>query len=616
MKFLRVDSIMRGLILAGMLLAISASAYAQRWEMLYGLQNCTEAGRNGVHRVSEGGYVAVGETFSVAAGCATSDAYVVRTNNHGALAWQHAYNIGRNDSATDIEEVKNAAGAFDGFIVTGVTNHGNAGDNCAVSRDIFLLRIDRCGNVVWVRTYGPATTDEIAWDVHVATNGNGVTTFTGDFLVAGSTTSATGRNGYLMRTNSAGTVIWGRLYIGPDDADDYFHALDQLSIGANAGQIVAAGGTTSYPTNTLDAWLVRVDGNNGAIINASAYGRTSTDEDFRSVQELVAGTRAGDIVAVGRTTTIGSPLSTDVYLLETTSALAFVVDRTLGDNSTRPDEGYYVREISLGAAVASRVIVTGYLTPPATVTHGLKDAFLQEFTTGTLAVFGGAFIYGADRDDWGWSVEPVAASGTCITAGFVVAGFSNNHDSLTTDPRQLYMFKTNSAKATGCNRSYTPVNTLPHFPRFQDLPVSTFLQATCTPPVARTQLTFSRVACALITDGTGTCNIPACLFPKANPGADLSDNVVEMSESAVSFYPNPVEPGSVLTLQCMLRQDANVAVIVSDMSGAIVYNHVCDCAAGINQLPVSTEGWASGSYVIQVKVGESVVTKRVVVMDK
>jgi hypothetical protein len=66
----------------------------------------------------------------------------------------------------------------------------------------------------------------------------------------------------------------------------------------------------------------------------------------------------------------------------------------------------------------------------------------------------------------------------------------------------------------------------------------------------------------------------------------------------------------------MLRQDAHVAVIISDMAGAIVYNHVCDCPAGMNQLPVSTKGWASGSYMIQVKAGEMTYTKRVVVMEK
>lgn len=431
---------------------------AQRFEHTYGDPLYSEAGRGGVRPVRDGGYVAVGESFSRTEGT-TSDIYLVRTDNDGSLAWSLVYDIGGNDSATDIEEILEDPDGNGGFIITGVTENLDP-SACRKSRDLFLLRVDRCGNVSWVMTYGTEFTDEIGWDVIETRTGNPfIGTNRGDFVVAGSTTfrSGCGRNGYLLRVTAGGGLIWDAVYDGPGGGNDYFYALDECLANQNdiTADIVVVGGTNSYSGN-YDAWIVRVDGDNGGFTSnlhaAAAYGREGFEE-LRSVQELRFGcNRVGNIVATGSTSS-GLP-SSDVYIIQTTQhPCEFVDDRTLGDADAHPDEGYSIREIPFnsGEMRAGDIVVTGYLTTSRDLGgHGGKDVFLQTYLSDLTSLLPRTIVYGGSRTDWGWSVAPVAPD-DCRTAGLVVAGFTGSPDFIDPyDPQQLYFLKTDASRDDRC----------------------------------------------------------------------------------------------------------------------------------------------------------------------
>lgn len=539
MRRLASSFIKRGLLVAGGLLVLSAGAYAQRWENAYGDPVKEETARNGVRPVSEGGYVSVGSTKMTAAPF-LEDVYVVRADNHGLVAWSKSYDIGDIDVGTDIEEVKNAQGATDGFIITGYTNH-RAGSTCGNSYDVFLLRIDRCGNVVWQHTYGGTTTDEYGWDVVEARLGNGPGNpgpNPGDFIVAGWRGNTPARDGYLLRVDPAGVIVWGKVYNGPNNQDDYFYSLDEATT-INPGEIVAAGGTTSYrvPVN-LDSWLVRVNGNTGLVATASAYGTGTTTEEFRSVQELNSGGNAGHVVAVGQRTT-ATGVNRDVYLLETDPVFGFIANVLLGFNVF--DEGFYVREIPIVAPdLPSTVVVTGYLTPPQNWGHGGEDAFLQEFTTGTLAPVGLTAVYGNANNDRGWSVEPVELllGSPCFTSGFIVAGFIQRPLVAPADPLQLYMFKADGGKSTGCELKFTPPTMTPASQQVRQNPTVIDLTVNCIPPITSVKLIWEQVICPLDPIGTQHCPIPNCPPPPgANPDHDqnLSERSIDMTRRAFSY---------------------------------------------------------------------------------
>ena len=490
--------ITHGLLIVGCAAAVCSTAWAQRWENVFGNPATPQTARNGVRPVTGGGYISVGGARLGP----NEEIYVVRTDNHGLLGWSKSYSIGDADVATDIEEVLGAGGVNNGFIITGYTNH-RQGASCGNSEDIFLLRVDNCGDVIWQRTYGTATNSERGWDVIEATVG-GVGVNVGDFVVAGWQGAVGARDGYLLRVNAAGVPIWGQLYNLPQsNLDDYFYALDEATVGAGAGDIIAAGGSTSFrvPAN-LDTWMVRVPGTGVGVIASLAYGSATTDEDLRSVQELTTGGFAGDIVAVGRMTT---GANTDVYILQTNNLLGPVGDRRNGFSLS--DEGYYVREILGVANVPSNIIVTGHLTPPLGVGFGGTDAFLLELTTGpALAPVGNEFVYGGANDDRGWSVQPIQFNNICTRPGFIVAGFFQ-------DPaadQQLYMFKTDAAKTTGCDTSFTPPTQSPNFSDNRTRPVPTSLANSCIPPISCASHICIDIVCGLSLDGTVNCPISSC----------------------------------------------------------------------------------------------------------
>jgi hypothetical protein len=450
------------------------------------------------------------------------------------LAWSRSYDIGPGDVGTDIEEVRDTHGETDGFIITGYTNH-RSGSPCGTTYNAFLLRIDRCGNVMWVRSYGEIDFDEYGWDVVVAASGNPLLgTRSGDFIVAGWQGNRPNRNGYLLRVTSAGVPLWGKLYRAPvNNRDDYFYSLDEAST-TGAGEIIAAGGTTSYRANSdLDGWLVRVNGNTGAVVTSTASGGAGSDEDFRSVQELNTGSNAGHIVTIGQTSTVGG-VNRDVYLLENTSGLSFVANVLLGFNGF--DEGFYVREIPAAAGnVPSTVITTGYVLPPNNWGHGGEEVFLQEFVTGTtLASVGNTFVSGEEHDDRGWSVEPVMAAAPCLISGFIVAGSIERPYWNPTDPLQLFMIKTNDLTTT-CEMAFAPPTTIPNFDRIASNPLTAAMTVNCTPPIGTAILTREQVICRVQGHGTIQCPIPDCPPPPApnrNNDHDLSERSINTTKEA------------------------------------------------------------------------------------
>ena len=134
-----------GVMALAMLMALPARA--QRFQYFYGGPNCVEAGRGGVTPSVNGGYIAVGESFSPG-NCGPSDIYVVRTDNLGAHKWEYTYDIGGADSATSVIECANGD-----IVVVGVSATAFPSP-CGPTRDAFLMRLDPCGGVIWLNTYG------------------------------------------------------------------------------------------------------------------------------------------------------------------------------------------------------------------------------------------------------------------------------------------------------------------------------------------------------------------------------------------------------------------------------------------------------------------------------
>ncbi len=98
------------------------------------------------------------------------DVYIMKTNEVGEVLWTQTYGGEHDDIAYAIQQINDG-----GYIIAGMTRSFGSGGS-----DIYLLRIDAEGEVLWVRTFGGSEDDE-AYSVQLTEDG--------DYMVAGYTES-------------------------------------------------------------------------------------------------------------------------------------------------------------------------------------------------------------------------------------------------------------------------------------------------------------------------------------------------------------------------------------------------------------------------------------------
>ncbi len=79
----------------------------------------------------------------------------------------------------------------------------------------------------------------------------------------------------------------------------------------------------------------------------------------------------------------------------------------------------------------------------------------------------------------------------------------------------------------------------------------------------------------------------------------------------IQAYPNPTS--DVFTLDIQLASSQTVGISIVDLLGQTVYNQQHQLQAGSTQIPMNTERWAKGVYLIQVQTAQGMVTRRIVV---
>ena len=308
------------------------------WTKTYGGPD--EDAANDVIQTTDGGYLAAGYTYSFGAG--NSDIYLVKTDSNGDTLWTRAYGnsamdyanavfqttdggfviLGTKDSLTGsnkyiyviktnssgvlqwtkaITIVSGHASAYDGqqtsdggLIITGYIYHAFGG----LAMNAFLIKMDINGNLLWANSFG-GPSDEWANSVEQTADGG--------YIVAGQTYSfgAGSQDVYLVKTNSAGTVLWSKTFGG--SGSDQGTDVKQTSDG---GYIVC--GSKLIVPGDRDAYLIKTDAV-GNMTWSSVYGG-SAFEDAYHVQQTGDG---GYLLAGGSSSF--SALNNRVYLIKVNS---------------------------------------------------------------------------------------------------------------------------------------------------------------------------------------------------------------------------------------------------------------------------------------------------------
>jgi hypothetical protein len=141
---------------------------------------------------SDGGIIITGSTESLGAG--SDDVFLVKTDPQGEMLWSNTFGGVESDLSLSVEESSSG-----GYIIAGQTeSYGNGND------DVYLIRVDGDGNLLWEKTFGLVQADAASSIVETSDGG---------FAFAGVlTTDEGGFDSWVVKTDSQGDSLWTQVY--------------------------------------------------------------------------------------------------------------------------------------------------------------------------------------------------------------------------------------------------------------------------------------------------------------------------------------------------------------------------------------------------------------------
>ncbi|MBS4028097.1 MAG: T9SS type A sorting domain-containing protein [Ignavibacteriales bacterium] len=254
-----------------------------------------------VQQTTDGGFVITGATYSYGAG--SSDIYLIRTNSNGDSLWTKTFGGSNYDVGISVQQITDG-----GFVIAG------GGFSGAGYQDVFLIKTDGDGDMVWTKTFGGID----AYSVEQTTDGG--------FVIAGTMyDSVFYEEVYLIKTDANGDILWTKTF-GGSDTDEGRCVQQTLD-----GGFVIAGFTISFGAGIYDVYLVKTN-SNGDTVWTKTFGGSVIDAGL-SVQQSID----GGFVITGYTYSYGGGGS-DLYLIKT-SPTYYIITSVAGVNGNISPSG-------------------------------------------------------------------------------------------------------------------------------------------------------------------------------------------------------------------------------------------------------------------------------------
>jgi hypothetical protein len=216
-----------------------------------------------VVQTGDGGYIVAGYTRSndgdVSGNHGGADAWVVKLNSDGTIAWQKTLGGSSYDEAHSIVQTSDG-----GYIVAGYTrsNDGDVSGNHG-EEDAWVVKLDSEGNIEWQKTFGGSSYDEANSIVQTSDGGYIVAGYTkssnGDVAYGGSTYhGGIQEDVWVIKLDSHGNIIWQEA-LGGGGYDRAFSIAQTSDDGyVVAGYAGSNDGDVSGNHGSYDVWVVKL----------------------------------------------------------------------------------------------------------------------------------------------------------------------------------------------------------------------------------------------------------------------------------------------------------------------------------------------------------------------
>ena len=195
-----------------------------------------------IQQTEDGGYIVVGPSSSFGAG--DDDLWLLRTDSTGGIIWSKNYGGANSDWGNAVRQTTDG-----GYVIAANTESYGAGGS-----DVWLMKTDSVGDTTWAITYG-GTEDDWCVSVQQTTDG-------GYFLTGQTKSFCVGSPGdiWLLKTDSDGDTLWTKTYGG----DTNYEAMSAFGCETSDGGYVVAANYWLPQGGVLSGWHIRTD----------AYGET------------------------------------------------------------------------------------------------------------------------------------------------------------------------------------------------------------------------------------------------------------------------------------------------------------------------------------------------------
>uniref|UniRef100_A0A7V0Z5N3 PKD domain-containing protein n=1 Tax=candidate division WOR-3 bacterium TaxID=2052148 RepID=A0A7V0Z5N3_UNCW3 len=267
----------------------------------------------GLQKSPDNSYVVVGSTNSYGAG--GNDVYLIKIDTLGNSVWEKTYGGSGDDAGYSVKCTSDG-----GYIIAGTTKSFGDEDG-----DIYLLKIDNSGNLLWQKVYGDSSV-EYGYDLAITENGYVITGMTGS--------SGAGLGDvWLLKTDFNGDTIWTKT-IGNAELD----CGNSIQVTKDNGYIITG---YTFASGNGDVYLIKTDAN-GNILWTRAYGGSGFDSG-----DMVKQTLNNGYIIIGG--------DGNIYILKIDASGNPVWEKTYGSNYT--DHGYAVEILP-----DNKYVATGYVT--------------------------------------------------------------------------------------------------------------------------------------------------------------------------------------------------------------------------------------------------------------
>lgn len=283
----------------------------------------------------DGGYFVAGYTESMNGDVIGNhsnqyDVWVLKLNSTGDVVWKKTY------GGYDYDELRDARVTQDGGYILACNTYsidgdvsGNHGDE-----DVWLVKLNSTGNIVWQKTLGGVAPEWASTVRQTSDGGYVVSGLSGSASINGQTTgNHGGEDVWVAKLDANGNYLWHKSYGGT--GNEHGTSIQQTQDG---GYIVAA---ITYSTNgditsshgSGEAWVIKLNGS-GALVWQKCFGGTNYDEAQAVQQTLDGGYVVGGICKSADGDVVGNHGLEDFWLFKLNSTGTMQWQKAMGGPST------------------------------------------------------------------------------------------------------------------------------------------------------------------------------------------------------------------------------------------------------------------------------------------